>query len=343
MAARVLGRADDGARARAAQHLVRRERHDVGERHRAGDGLAGDQADEVGGVDPEDRADLVGDGPEALEVDQPRDGRAAGEDHLGAVLAGELLDLVVVDVLGVLVDAVVHGVEPLAAERHLGAVGEVAAVRQAHREDLLARLEEGAVDGLVGAGPGVRLHVGVVGAEERLAPLDGEQLGLVDLAAAAVVAAPGVALGVLVRQRRAERGEHLGAGEVLARDELEAAAQAVELGEQHPRDVGVEGLEGAEVGSVERVSHRRWSLAARWRWTRRAPLADQARRARRSRRLVGLVGLTPPNSRASARARSTTSMTSASEIAPTRRKTGSSRVQSTMVDASPPATGPPSR
>ena len=126
-----------------------------------------------------------------------------GEDDLGAVLAGELLDLVVVDVLGVLVDAVVDGVEPLARERHLGAVRQVAAVRQAHREDLLARLQEGPVDRLVGTRAGVRLHVGVVGAEERLAPLDRQRLGVVHLAAPAVVAAPRVPLGVLVRQRRA--------------------------------------------------------------------------------------------------------------------------------------------
>ena len=106
------------AAARAAQHLVRGEGDDVGVGHRARDRLAGDQADEVRGVDPEDRADLVGEGAEAGEVDQPRDGRAAGEDHLGPVLAGRASrDLVVVDVLGLLVDAVVHGVEPLAARR----------------------------------------------------------------------------------------------------------------------------------------------------------------------------------------------------------------------------------
>ena len=46
---------------------------------------------------------------------------------------------------------------------------------------------------------------------------------LVDDLAAAVVAPAGIALGVLVRQRAAERGEHRGAGEVLAGDQLQAA------------------------------------------------------------------------------------------------------------------------
>ena len=127
-------------------------------------------------------------------------------------------------------DAVGHGVEPLAGEVDLRAVGEVAAVRQAHREDGVARLHEGAVGGDVGAGAAVRLQVGVVGAEQRLGALDADVLGLVDVRAAAVVALARVALGVLVRQRRPERGEDGRRGEVLAGDQLQAAAQAVELG-----------------------------------------------------------------------------------------------------------------
>ena len=59
---------------------------------------------------------------------------------LGRCSQRELAHLVVVDVLGLLVDAVVHGVEPLAAEGHLGAVGQVATVRQGHREDGVAGL-----------------------------------------------------------------------------------------------------------------------------------------------------------------------------------------------------------
>src|SRR3712207_8882013 len=45
----------------------------------------------------QDRADLVGDLPEGGEVDEPRDGRAAADDELGSVLAGQVADLVVVE------------------------------------------------------------------------------------------------------------------------------------------------------------------------------------------------------------------------------------------------------
>ena len=147
------------------------------------------------------RADLVGDLPERREVDQPRVGRGAADDHLRPVLVGEVAHLVVVDQLGVLAHAVRHGVEPLAGEVDLRPVGQVAAVRQRHRQHRVAGHEEGRVRGEVGAGARVRLQVGVLGAEELLGPRDADQLGLVDLGAAAVVATARVALGVLVGQR----------------------------------------------------------------------------------------------------------------------------------------------
>ena len=163
--------ADDHAAARAAQDLVGREGHDVGVGHRAGDRLAGDQADEVGGVDEQPGADLVGDGAEGLEVDQPGIRRGAADDHLGAVLPGQRADLVVVDELVGLADAVGHDVEPLAGEVDLAAVGEVAAVRQAHGEHRVTGLEQRGVDREVGGGAGVRLQVGVVA--RRRAPSPG--------------------------------------------------------------------------------------------------------------------------------------------------------------------------
>ena len=48
-------------------------------------------------VDHEEGADLVGDLAEAGEIPEPRIGRAAGDDHLRLVLAGERRDLVHVD------------------------------------------------------------------------------------------------------------------------------------------------------------------------------------------------------------------------------------------------------
>ena len=59
-------------------------------------------------------------------------------------------------------------------------MGEVTALVEAHGQDRVARLDERQVDGEVGVGPGVRLDVGVLGAEERRGPVPGEVLDLVD-------------------------------------------------------------------------------------------------------------------------------------------------------------------
>jgi hypothetical protein len=122
-------------------------------------------------VDEEIRADLVGDRAHARPIDHLRIGTEAADQHLRLVLQREALDLVVVDqtLFG---DAVLHGVEQLAGEIDLGAVGQVAAVGQAHAEDGVARLQQRQIHRLVGLRAGVRLHVGVVGAEQLLDALD---------------------------------------------------------------------------------------------------------------------------------------------------------------------------
>ena len=61
-------------------------------------------------------------------------------------------------------------------------------------------IEHGEVDGHVRLGARVRLHIAVVGAEERLRAGDGERLDLVDELASAVVALARIALRVPVRR-----------------------------------------------------------------------------------------------------------------------------------------------
>ncbi len=71
------------------------------------------------------------------------------------------------------------------------AVGEVAAHGEVHAEDGVARLHDREVDRHVGLRAGVRLHVGVVGAEQLARAVAGDVLDDVDLLAAAVVALAG--------------------------------------------------------------------------------------------------------------------------------------------------------
>ncbi len=141
---------------------------------------------------------------------------------------------------------------------------QVTAVRERHAEHRVARLQHGHEDGHVRLRAGVRLDVGVVGAEEPLRPLDREPLGLVDVLAAAVVAPAGIALGVLVGEDRPRRFADRAAGVVLRGDEFEVLALAPLLAGDRRGDLGVFGgdrsafqhLHGAGFGALGTGSGR---------------------------------------------------------------------------------------
>ena len=109
----------------------------------------------------------------------------------------------------------------LAGEIELVPVGQVAAMGEIEAEDGVAGLEHRHVGGGVGLGAGVRLHVGVLGAEDLLGAVAGEVLDHVGELAAAVVAASGIALGVFVGEDRSGGLKHGLADKVLRGDHLQ--------------------------------------------------------------------------------------------------------------------------
>ena len=143
------------------------------------------------------------------------------------MLERQPLHLVVVDPLVLFADVVGDDVEVAAAVRERMAVREVAAVGEVHPHDGVARFEDGEVDGHVGLGAGVRLDVGVLGAEEFLGAVDGDVLDDVGRPAAAVVPLPRISLGVLVREDGAHGGEDGLRDVVLRGDELESVVLAL--------------------------------------------------------------------------------------------------------------------
>lgn len=199
-----------------------------------------DEPGEVRHVHHEVGAHLVGNASECGEVEAAGVGRPAGDDQLGPVLAREPLDLVHVDAQVGLAYVVRHDVVELAGEVDAHAVGQMTAVRQVEAEDRFARAEEGEHRGGVGLGTRVRLHVRGLGAEQVLDPVDGQLLDDVDVFTAAVVAAPRVALGVLVGEHRALGLHDGGRGEVLRGDHFQRRLLAVQLGVDRGGDVRVE-------------------------------------------------------------------------------------------------------
>ena len=219
------------------------ERDEVGVRHRRRVGAARDQAGEVRHVDKQQRAHVAGDVLEGGEVEEARVRAVAGDDQRRGHLVGARAHLVVVDAAVGVADRVRLEVVELAAEVHRRAVGEVAALVERHAEHGVAGLEHAGVHRHVGLRAGVRLHVGVVGAEELLAAVARQVLDLVDHLAAAVVALAGDALGVLVVEPRAERLEHRDRREVLRGDQLEGLLLPGQLLVQEASDLGVGGAQ----------------------------------------------------------------------------------------------------
>ena len=123
--------------------------------------------------------------------------------------------------------------------RHRRAVGEVTALVEAHGEDRVAGLHESEVGGEVGGGARVRLHVGMLGAEQRRRPVPGQVLDLVGDDVAAVVAPARVALGVLVREHRGRGREHRRRGEILRGDQLQCGPLPLDLTLEQVVQLGV--------------------------------------------------------------------------------------------------------
>ncbi|MCY1420415.1 hypothetical protein D9M71_360350 [compost metagenome] len=146
------------------------------------------------------------------------------------MLDGQALDLVVVDQAGSGVDAVLHCVVQFAGEADLGAVGQVAAVGQAHAQHGVTGLQQGQVHRGVGLAAGVRLHISVVCAEQLLGTVDGQLLDHIHMLATAVVTLARITFGVLVGQAAALGLHHTFAGVVLRGDQFDVIFLTLLLG-----------------------------------------------------------------------------------------------------------------
>ena len=154
------------------------------------------------------------------------------------------------------------GLEQHAAEVHVMPVGEVTTVTQAEPQNFRSGLHEGQIGGEIRGRAGVRLDVGVGGAEEFLGPVARQSLRLVHELAATVVAPSGIAFRVLVREYASHRFHDREAGEILARDHLQLSTLTMELVCEHFGDGGIDGLQKVHHFSF-RVSSSRVRAARR--------------------------------------------------------------------------------
>ena len=122
-------------------------------------------------------------------------------------------------------------------------------------EDRVAGLEQRLEDGVVGLRAGVRLDVGVLGAEELLRAVDREVLGDVDLFAPPVIPLARVALRVLVGEHRAGGVEHRLGHEVLGGDHLQRRLLALELAIEDLGDLGIDVAKGRGLEILGQLGH----------------------------------------------------------------------------------------
>src|SRR4051794_12045645 len=144
-------------------------------------------------------------------------------------------------------------------------VREMAAVREVHPHDRVARLEHREVNRHVCLRAGVRLHVGVLGAEEFLGAIDGDVLDDVRRPASSVIPFSRISLGIFVREDGAHCGEHGARDVILRRDELERVVLPVGFERDGVGDLAVDVREraleeivsgGGALRLVNRRSHR---------------------------------------------------------------------------------------
>ncbi len=231
-----------------------------------------DQPGDVGDIGHHQCLDRVGDLPDPLEIDDPGVGRSTTDDEPGAMLLGELLHRLVVDLLGLRVHPIGHDIEVPAAVGEGMPVGQMPAMGQIHPHDHIARLEHGEVDRHVRLGSRVRLDVRVLCAEEFLRSVDRQALDDVGGPAAPVVASAGIALRVLIGEYRAHRSQHRPGDVILRGDQLESFILPLRLqtngigdlcidGVQRPIHAGVSVMGIAHGSLLFRGSYRRRMLS----------------------------------------------------------------------------------
>ena len=247
----ILRFAQNDTGARTTQALVRRAGDEIRIRHRARVRPAGHEPGNVRHVDKEQRSDLIGNAAHALEVDKAGISGGAGRDHFRTALARELGQGIVVDRLAPGADPVMHGIVELAGKVRFVTVREVSAVGQIHGQDAVADIERGEVDGRVGLAAAVGLHIGVLGAEKLLGPLDGQCLHDIDVLAAAIPTAPGITFRVFVGQGRTLRLAHRTAGEIFRGDQLDVLELPALFVVDGRGDGGIGSFDGAKVGQFE--------------------------------------------------------------------------------------------
>src|SRR3546814_181880 len=190
-------------------------------------------------VHEQQRADLVRNRAEPLEIKETRIGRSASDDQLRLMFDRQRLKRVVIDKMGIAVDAILHGVEPFARKRRLRAVRQMATGIERHAEEGFARFQQRQHHRPVRLRARMRLNVGEWTVEKLPCAIDGQCLDLIRWPAALIITATRIAFGIFVGEDRALRLQHRLADDVFARDQFALLLLALPLMRETRRHGGI--------------------------------------------------------------------------------------------------------
>ena len=246
----------DQATTRSPQGLVGGGRHDIAVGHRAAMDPSCHQTSDMGHVGQQIGPDLIGNGAEGGEVDAAGVSRVATNDQLRLVLQGQLANGVEIELLGVWIDAVMDGLEPLARHIDRGTMGEVTPMGEIHAKDRVAGIQQGQEDREIGLGAAVGLHIRPGRAKQLLGPLNRQGLNRIHVLTTAVVALAGQTFGVLVGEDRALGFHHRPRREVLASNQLQVALLPLQLLLDQATNGGISRCQGLVHGCATKFRHR---------------------------------------------------------------------------------------
>ena len=193
-------------------------------------------------IDHEVRAACIGNLAEFLKIDRARVCTCAGNDELRFKFARLLHELIVIDAVRNGVNAVSRKIIVGAGHVDRRTVGQMAALCKVHAEHGIARLKQREIYGKVRLCAGVRLHIGMLCAEQTASTLTGDVFHNVYICTAAVIAVTRVALSIFVCEYRAHRSHNGRRHNVFGSNQLQIAALAFEFQLHRFADLGVCGF-----------------------------------------------------------------------------------------------------
>ncbi len=97
----------------------------------------------------------------------------------------------------------------------------MAPVRQVHRQDPVAGLQDTKINHHVSLTAAMRLNIDVFGSEKLFGSINGELLNHIHIFAATIPAPPGVTFRIFIRQNRSLSFHYRSAGKILGSDQFD--------------------------------------------------------------------------------------------------------------------------